>query len=155
MYEKQIKELQSKLKRLKAKEAAYKKKNSKLKNKNNYIKHIAKDFKKELLSRMTSAEIAFQQTALKLGIHLEPQHIIYIMQKGVITRFFIADFCDIHNKIIFEVDGKYHSVPSQIIADTERTDILQREGYTIYRITNKDVYKNLAKNLLIKVYGLK
>lgn len=153
MYRKCIKELEKKLKYLKAKEASYNREQSKVLNRNNYMKALADNFRQELLNRMTNAEVYFQRTALKLKIHLESQYIIYIKKGKEIQKFFIADFCDTKRKIIFEIDGKYHNNPTQIISDQERTSILQKEGYIIYRLTNKEVYQGKTLKLLKSIYN--
>ena len=130
-----------------------KKNNTNIINRNNYIKEIALDFRNNLVANATSAEITFQQIAYNKGLHLEFQYIIYIKRKKNIVKFYIADFCDIANKIIFEIDGGYHTISTQFELDQKRTAQLQTKGYTIYRITNKEVYKGETEKLLNKVYS--
>ena len=52
---------------------------------------------------------------------------------------YIADFICLSHKLIIEVDGGYHSEPEQLILDAERTNILNKEGYTVIRFTNEEI----------------
>ncbi len=72
----------------------------------------------------------------QLGIKFRQQHVI---------NKFIVDFCSIKSALIIEVDGKIHI--NQKEADTERTRILEQEGYKVIRFTNKEILNNINKVL--------
>ena len=152
MFTKQIQKLEKKLKALKAKEVSYKRKTVPVSSKNAQMKAHAKEYRKDLLSRMTNAEHLFQRVASSHGIYLEPQHIIYIMEGNTIVKFFIADFCDRKNKYIFEIDGGYHDTKRQQRNDTKRTLLLEDKGYRVFRLSNKDVYQGKGVELLNNIY---
>lgn len=137
------KQLEAELKRLKRREH------------NHNMNMIATSFQKDLIERMTPAELKFKHIAELKHIHLECQYKIDIKYKGVIKRFYIVDFCDPINKIIFEIDGGYHSTKEQREKDYYRTRDLNSLGYKVYRITNEEVYQGRSTTLLQRVYGRK
>ena len=93
---------------------------------------LLKKLQEERKKQTTEAErILWEQLKTKqLGLKFRRQHII---------DEFIVDFVCISKKLIIEVDGTYHSNPSQIEADTLRTDILNEFGYTVLRFKNEEV----------------
>lgn len=119
---------------------------------NNNINNIAKEFQKDLVERMTPAELKFKHIAELKRIKLECQYKIDIRYKGFVKRFYIVDFCDPINKIIFEIDGEYHFTKEQQKKDYYRTKDLNSLGYKVYRITNEQVYQGYTTTLLNKVY---
>lgn len=141
MKRRSIKEVEAELKGLKRKKH------------NANMNSIAKDFQKSLLERVTTAELKFKHIAELKGIKLECQYKVDIKYKGVIKKFYIVDFCDPINKVIFEVDGGYHSTQEQRKKDYFRTKDLNSLGYKVYRITNEQVYQGLTTTLLNRVYG--
>lgn len=74
----------------------------------------------------------------QLGQPFRRQHII-----GV----FIADFVCLPSMLIIELDGGYHSIPEQQIADKERTAWLRQEGFNVVRFTNEEVMSNTEEVL--------
>jgi very-short-patch-repair endonuclease len=56
---------------------------------------------------------------------------------------YIADFACVSLKLIVEVDGATHSTPVEQVHDEHRRDVLERSGWTILRVWNDDVYRNL------------
>ena len=52
---------------------------------------------------------------------------------------FIVDFVCLEKRLIIEVDGKYHDQPELIIADKQRTAILNELGYKVIRYKNEEV----------------
>ncbi|MBR6169408.1 MAG: endonuclease domain-containing protein [Bacteroidaceae bacterium] len=70
------------------------------------------------------------------GVKFQQQHII---------GDYIADFACVSKKLIIEIDGLYHSLPEQKISDEERTKWLEREGWTVIRFTNEEIFSNLEK----------
>lgn len=71
-----------------------------------------------------------------LGCRFRRQHIV---------NNFIADFISIRHKMIIEIDGLYHSLPEQMIADAERTSILENLGYKVIRFSNDDIIGNIQQ----------
>jgi len=57
---------------------------------------------------------------------------------------YIVDFVTLDGRLIVEVDGATHSTKTELTRDAERTRILESLGYQIVRVTNIDVYENLA-----------
>ena len=140
MKRRSIKDLEAEIKGLKRKQH------------NKAMDNIAKEFQRKLYENMTPAELKFKHIAELKGIKLECQYRINIKYKKEIKRFYIVDFCDTINKIVFEVDGEYHNTLEQQKKDYYRTKDLQHLGYRVYRITNEQVYKGLSTALLYKVY---
>ena len=62
--------------------------------------------------------------------------------------FFVADFYCHEEKLIIELDGKYHKY--RLKEDEKRTEILNYLGVRVIRFTNEDVIKDL-NNVLKKV----
>jgi len=60
--------------------------------------------------------------------------------------FFIADFFCFSEKLIIELDGKYHKYRLQ--EDKERTKILNYYGLRVIRFTNDEIIKDLYSILL-------
>ena len=69
----------------------------------------------------------------QMGVSFRRQHII---------GQFIADFSCPTLKLIIEIDGGYHHLPSQQINDAERTAWLNSRGYTVLRFTNEEIIGN-------------
>lgn len=138
------------IKELKAEIARLEKKNH-----NTIVKNTAKQYREELLEKMTAAELKFQHVANLKNIELIPQHIIYKSIQGYIKRFYIVDFIDPINRYIFEIDGEYHNDLEQIEKDNLRTKDLKNLGYKVFRISNEDVYNGLTTAFLYKIYKFK
>jgi len=60
---------------------------------------------------------------------------------------YIVDFVSLDAKLIIEVDGGTHSTDEEQARDEVRGLELQRLGFHVVRVTNTDVYKNLARVL--------
>lgn len=58
---------------------------------------------------------------------------------------YIADFVNLHWKLVVEVDGKYHFKGDQPISDEIRTADLNRMGYTVVRFTNEEISGNIRR----------
>ncbi len=56
----------------------------------------------------------------------------------------IADFVCREVKVIVEIDGATHGTPEEIARDIARTSDLEARGYRIYRVDNRDVYRNIV-----------
>ena len=80
----------------------------------------------------------------QLGINFRRQHII---------GDYIADFVCLPQRLIIELDGGYHQLPSQIISDEERTVWLESKGYRVVRLTNEEVLGDIEGTIIkIKTY---
>ena len=58
---------------------------------------------------------------------------------------YIADFVNLHYKLIVEVDGKYHFKGEYPISDELRIAALNEMGYTVIRFTNEEVLGNIQR----------
>ena len=121
---------------------------------NNGMNGAAKPIQEKLLENMTSAELKFQHIAKLKGLNLKPQYKINILNKDKsrIEKFYFADFCDIKNKLIFEIDGDYHFTEEQQNKDLKRTKDLVKAGYKVFRLTNDDVFDGKTSSFLYKAY---
>ena len=68
-----------------------------------------------------------------LGIKFLRQHII---------GDYIVDFVSLHDGLVIEVDGGYHSEPTQKADDEVREEVLEQMGYHVIRFTNEEVLDN-------------
>ena len=96
------------------------------------LKHYANENK----MFMTEAE----QLLWKL---LRGKGIGYKFRRQHIIGEYIADFANLHYKLVVEVDGKYHFKGDQPVADDIRTSDLNKMGYTVIRFTNDEVLNNI------------
>lgn len=77
----------------------------------------------------------------QLNIKFRRQHII---------GEYIVDFVDLKSKTVIEIDGGYHNINEQIIADKERTSYLEGEGYSILRFSNEEIIHNIS-NVIFRI----
>ena len=56
---------------------------------------------------------------------------------------YIADFACARLKLIVEVDGATHSTAVERAHDNRRTRYLEGEGWSLVRVWNDDIYRNL------------
>lgn len=101
---------------------------------------LLKQYAEENKLFMTEAERVLWKLlkAKGIGVKFRRQHVI---------GNYIADFANLHYKLIVEVDGKYHFKGDQPIADEERTAELNQMGYTVVRLTNEEIMGNPQKVL--------
>ena len=121
---------------------------------NSGMNGAAKPIQERLLENMTTAELKFQHVAKLKGLILKAQYKIniYNKSKSRIERFYFADFCDVKNKLIFEIDGDYHFTDDQQKKDLKRTKDLVKAGYKVFRLTNEDVFNGRTTEFLYKSY---
>lgn len=121
---------------------------------NNGMHGAAKPIKQRLEENITSAELKFQHIAKLKHLNLKAQYQINIYNKTKtrIEKFYFADFCDIKNRMIFEIDGDYHFTEEQQKKDLQRTKDLTKAGYRVFRITNEDVFNGRTSEFLYKSY---
>ena len=55
---------------------------------------------------------------------------------------YYADFACTAAMLVVEVDGATHSTAEERAYDAARTALMQREGWTVVRFWNDDVYRN-------------
>ena len=56
---------------------------------------------------------------------------------------YIADFACVRAKLIIEVDGDSHTEAQHVAHDAKRTSFLERQGWSVHRIWNFEIYNNL------------
>jgi very-short-patch-repair endonuclease len=56
---------------------------------------------------------------------------------------YVADFCCLKAKLIVEVDGNQHGYEQNIIRDEQRTEYLASQGYTVLRVSNREVMASI------------
>ncbi len=96
---------------------------------------ILKDYSEENRNRHTIAEqIVWDFLRSKqLGAKFRRQHII---------GTYIVDFVCLQQRLVIEIDGKYHFYLGQQIDDAVREHDLREKGYTILRFTNEEIIGN-------------
>lgn len=109
---------------------------------------IAEEYRKQLIKNCTGAEWCVRSAMKKMGIRFAFQHIIYVDRE---KHFFIVDFL-LNDKKILEVDGGYHKTEKQKKRDIERTALLRKKGYEVYRITNGKCYNTAYLTEALKLF---
>jgi len=74
----------------------------------------------------------------------------YAFRRQHIIGNFIIDFVCLAKKLIIEVDGSVHQLPDNKISDEQRTLWLNDKGYTVMRLTNNEVLRDI-KSALLKI----
>ena len=80
----------------------------------------------------------------------EERHLWYDFLRNYPVRFsrqkvlgkYIADFYSAEARLVIELDGSQHYVPSNQSKDSERTAFLEGYGLTVLRIPNNEVSQN-------------
>ena len=60
---------------------------------------------------------------------------------------YFVDFLCRDRKVVIEVDGSTHDAATQVADDEVRTAELERFGYRVFRVSNRDVYDNVERVL--------
>jgi ligand-binding sensor domain-containing protein/very-short-patch-repair endonuclease/serine phosphatase RsbU (regulator of sigma subunit) len=96
---------------------------------------LLKEFVKENRSVPTEAENIFWELVRekKLGYKFRRQHII---------GQYIADFVCLQKKLIIEIDGLIHEAPDHKTSDQQRTQYLNKIGFSVLRFTNNEIIVN-------------
>jgi very-short-patch-repair endonuclease len=105
---------------------------------------------RELRKNSTEAERLFWEIVRNkkfLGKKFYRQHPIFHDITGKET-FFVADFYCFTDKLIIELDGKYHK--HRLKEDAERKKILNHLGFSVIRFSNDEIINNL-EGVLSKV----
>lgn len=108
---------------------------------------VAKVVCRELRKNSTKAERIFWEVIRNkkfYGKKFYRQYPIFHDITGKET-FFVVDFFCFDEKLIIELDGKYHQYRLQ--EDKERTKILDRLGLKLIRFSNEEITNNLEEVL--------
>ena len=85
--------------------------------------------------------------------YLLRQGLFFVYQKPITVENnqYIVDFFFPNTKLILEIDGGYHKDFEQRKSDIKRTEDLNKLGYKVIRMDNKDVYDfNYPKEIFKK-----
>ncbi|MBL7702922.1 MAG: methionine--tRNA ligase subunit beta [Ferruginibacter sp.] len=106
-----------------------------------FVYGLLKEFVKNSRSNPTEAENALWQ--MLRGKKMEG----YKFRRQHIIGSYIADFVCLDKMLIIEVDGLIHQLPENKNNDLERTEWLNKEGFTVIRFTNEEVLADTYKTL--------
>lgn len=92
--------------------------------------------RKNLRNNLTPQEIILwsRLKGKSLGFKFRRQHSI---------GNYIVDFCCPERKMIIELDGSQHGEETTEAYDSQRTQYLQKLGYTVFRFWNNEINTNL------------
>ncbi|MDR9366638.1 MAG: endonuclease domain-containing protein [Balneolaceae bacterium] len=94
-------------------------------------------YAKRLRQEMTEAEIVlWEQLRARRFLNLK-----FRRQHPILD--FIVDFYCHEQKLVVEVDGKYHNQDDVQYYDSERTKELQRNGFSVIRFSNRKVFNDM------------
>ena len=96
---------------------------------------------------MTDNEILRRSQSLRKEMTKEERHLWYDFLKTYPIQFkrqypigpYFADFYCYKAKLIVELDGSQHCEPEDVEYDNRRTAYIQQQGYSVLRISNRDV----------------
>ena len=112
------------------------------------LRQIANVVCRELRKNSTGAERLFWEKVRNkkfLGKKFYRQHPIF-HDINCKETFFVADFYCFTDKLLIELDGKYHKY--RLKEDAERTKILNHLGLRVIRFSNNEIINNLEEVLL-------
>ena len=116
------------------------------------LNHAARHLCKKLRKSQTRAELIFWKQVRNrkfMGLKFYRQFPIFY-QINNRESFFISDFFCFDKKTVIEIDGKIHDFRQN--EDEERSAILNNMGIRVVRISNEEIFSNLAnvlKDLLL------
>lgn len=84
-----------------------------------------------LYTKPSRAEVAFEPYVAKLGVPYRFQHIYWK---------YVLDFALPAQKVDIELDGPDHKRSDRQMKDAERTAWLKKQGWTVVRIQNDEVF---------------
>lgn len=115
-------------------------------NEKKFVFETAEETSYDLLKQYANENKMFMTEAEQLLWKLlRGKGIGYKFRRQHIIGEYIADFANLHYKLVVEVDGKYHFKGDQPVADEQRTADLNRMGYTVVRFTNDEVIGDIRK----------
>ena len=113
-------------------------------NEKKFVFETAEETSYDLLKQYANENKMFMTEAEQLLWKLlRGKGIGYKFRRQHIIGEYIADFANLHYKLVVEVDGKYHFKGNQPVADDIRTSDLNKMGYTVIRFTNDEVLNNI------------
>lgn len=80
-----------------------------------------------------------------LGDGWEMEHVVKTKRKSPYPTCYKIDIANVDKMIGIEVDGPSHSSRKSRERDIKKTNLLTSLGWTIYRIKNEDILKNVKK----------
>lgn len=107
---------------------------------NREVRRSAEERAEEMKAWPSPLEERMQKFLEDHWIFYKPQHIFYIYaDNGWINRYYIADFYLPDEKLIIEVDGKFHDKQKQ--HDRDRTRLIQQNypGTEVVRFNYKEL----------------
>jgi very-short-patch-repair endonuclease len=114
---------------------------------------IAKVICRELRKNSTKAERKFWEKSRNKKFYGKKFYIQYPIFHDMTGKetFFVADFFCFGEKLIIELDGKYHNY--RLKEDEERTKILNYLGLQVIRFSNDEILNDLdgVLNQIIKL----
>jgi len=90
----------------------------------------------------TPAELHLKKEFQRKGIRFRSQRPI---------DFYIVDFLIFMKAIVIEVDGGYHFTPEQRQKDKKRQEYIERKGFEVIRVTNKQVFDNDLEYMYMRI----
>src|SRR3989304_701180 len=109
---------------------------------------IAKVICRELRNNSTKAEKKFWDMVRNKKLNGKKFYRQYPFFHDITGKesFFIADFFCYEEKLIIELDGKYHKY--RLKEDKERTKILNHLGLRLIRFSNDDIMNDLNEEII-------
>ena len=101
---------------------------------------------------MTNNEILRRSQTLRKQMTKEERHLWYDFLKTYPIQFkrqypigcYFADFFCYRAKLVVELDGSQHCEPQQLEYDAQRTAFLEKQGYYVLRLSNRDVMQQFS-----------
>ena len=109
--------------------------------------NLLKQFAEENRKHETMAEMVLWHYLRggQCGVNFRRQHII---------GPFIADFVCLPKRLVIELDGGYHQLPTQQTNDAYRTAWLENQGFKVIRFTNEEVIADTETTLNRIIYEI-
>jgi very-short-patch-repair endonuclease len=107
------------------------------------LRRIATNLCRELRKNSTPAEKLFWENVRNrkfIGKKFNRQFPIYYDLNGK-ESFYIADFYCHQEKLVIEIDGRYHERQKE--NDQQRTEIINNLGIKVMRFKNEEIEKNI------------
>ena len=87
-------------------------------------------------------EIEFARQLADAGIEMEREH------RPIPGRKFRLDFADVAAKIGVEIQGRVHRVESKWLADQEKLNLLQINGWAVLHVCREHIFEGKALDWL-------
>jgi len=103
-----------------------------------FKRKLRKYYQKELRTNPTSSENRLKNI-------LKSNRIKFNFQKRL--NWFYYDFLFRNKRLILELDGNYHETEKQQLQDLRKEVFAKKQGYTLIRFKNEEVWNNPEKIL--------